>query len=134
VVAAPTPAGASSADFTAVSALASNNGWAVGRSTTLNSSGVVSSPLVEHFNGTSWSIQTTPATAGSLNAVTAISPTDVWAVGGTGSVSGWHNPGVSGSCREIWRALGRLASKCGEAIMASLSRRRLSLCIPKSAC
>src|SRR6202044_2592383 len=55
-------------------------------SITVNSSGVsVSSPVVEHFNGTSWSIQTTPATAGSLNAVTAISPTDVWAVGGTGS-------------------------------------------------
>ena len=45
----------------------------------------MSSPLVEHFNGTSWSIQTTPATGGTLNAVTAISPTDVWAVGGTGS-------------------------------------------------
>jgi hypothetical protein len=83
VVAAPTPAGASSADFNAVSALASNNVWAVGNSDSVNSSGVgVSTPLVEHFNGTSWSIQTIPATAGSLNAVTAISPTDVWAVGG----------------------------------------------------
>ena len=86
VVAAPTPAGASSADFSAVSALASNNVWAVGSSITVNSSGVsVSSPLVEHFNGTSWSIQTTPATAGKLNAVTVVSATDVWAVGGTGS-------------------------------------------------
>ena len=45
-------------------------------------------PLVEFFNGTSWSIQTTPAIAGgaaTLNAVTAISPTDVWAVGGDSS-------------------------------------------------
>src|SRR4029077_1537033 len=41
--------------------------------------------LVEHFNGTSWSIQTTPATGGKLNAVTAVSATDVWAVGGTDS-------------------------------------------------
>ena len=86
VVAAPTPAGASSAEFSAVSALASNNVWAVGVSFSVNSSGVtVSTPLVEHYNGTSWSIQTNPATAGTLNAVTAISPTDVWAVGGTGS-------------------------------------------------
>ena len=86
VVAAPTPAGASSAEFSAVSALASNNVWAVGSSVTVNSSGVsVSSPLVEHYNGTSWSIQTTPATGGSLNAVAVVSPTDVWAVGGTGS-------------------------------------------------
>ena len=86
VVAAPTPAGSSGADFSSVSAAASNNVWAVGRSFTVNSSGVtVSTPLVEHYNGTSWSIQTTPATGGSLNAVTAISPTDVWAVGGTGS-------------------------------------------------
>ena len=86
VVAAPTPAGASVAEFSSVSAVASNNVWAVGFSLSVNNSGVsVSTPLVEHFNGTSWSIQTTPATAGKLNAVTAVSATDVWAVGGTGS-------------------------------------------------
>ena len=86
VVAAPTPAGSSGAEFSSVSAVASNNVWAVGSSFTVNSSGVtVSTPLIEHYNGTSWSIQTNPATAGTLNAVTAISPTDVWAVGGTGS-------------------------------------------------
>ena len=48
------------------------------------------SPLVEFFNGTSWSVQTTPAISGggTLNAVTAISPTDVWAVGNTGTGEG----------------------------------------------
>jgi hypothetical protein len=85
VVAAPTPAGASSAEFTGVSAVSSNNVWAVGFSISVANGTSVDTPLVEHFNGTSWSIQTTPATAGSLKAVTAISPTDVWAVGGTGS-------------------------------------------------
>ncbi len=47
-------------------------------------------PLVEFFNGTSWSVQTTPAISGggTLNAVTAISPTDVWAVGNTGTGDG----------------------------------------------
>ena len=65
--------------------MASNNVWAVGFSLSVSSNEVVSTPLIEHFNGTSWSIQTTPATAGKLNAVTAVSATDVWAVGGTGS-------------------------------------------------
>ncbi len=85
VVAAPTPAGSSVAEFTSVSAVASNNVWAVGCSLSVVSNENVSTPLVEYFNGTSWSIQTTPATGGKLNAVTAISATDVWAVGGTGS-------------------------------------------------
>jgi hypothetical protein len=86
VVAAPSPAGATIAEFSSVSAVASNNAWAVGFSLSVNGSGVsVSTPLIEHYNGTSWSIQTNPATGGSLNAVTAISPTDVWSVGGTGS-------------------------------------------------
>ena len=84
VVATPTPAGALRA-LNSVSAASSNAVWAVGVSVSVNSNEVsVSTPLVEHFNGTSWSIQTTPTLAGggTLNAVTAISPTDVWAVGG----------------------------------------------------
>ena len=85
VVAAPTPAGSSVAEFTSVSAVASNNVWAVGFSLSVVNNENVSTPLVEHYNGTSWSIQTTPATGGKLNAVTAVSATDVWAVGGTGS-------------------------------------------------
>ena len=85
VVAAPTPAGSSVAEFTSVSGVASNNVWAVGFSLSVVNNVNVSTPLVEHFNGTSWSIQTTPATGGKLNAVTAVSATDVWAVGGTGS-------------------------------------------------
>ncbi len=85
VVAAPSPAGSSVAEFTSVSAVASNNVWAVGFSLSVVNNENVSTPLVEHFNGTSWSIQTTPATGGKHNAVTAVSAADVWAVGGTGS-------------------------------------------------
>ena len=85
VVAAPTPAGSSAAEFTSVSAVASNSVWAVGFSLSVVNNENVSTPLVEHYDGTSWSIQTTPATGGKLNAVTAVSATDVWAVGGTGS-------------------------------------------------
>jgi hypothetical protein len=85
VVAAPTPSGSTFAEFTSVSGVASNNVWAVGFSLSVVNNENLSTPLVEHFNGTSWSIQTTPATSGKLNGVTAVSATDVWAVGGTGS-------------------------------------------------
>ena len=75
-----------------VSAASSNDVWAVGS----NGSGA---PLVEFFNGTSWSVQTTPtlpangngndtAGGGEFAAVAAISPTDVWAVGGLGNGRG----------------------------------------------
>ena len=59
-----------------VGAASSNAVWAVGS----NGSG---DPLVEFFNGSSWSVQTVPAQAGGFSAVTAISANDVWAVGST---------------------------------------------------
>ena len=46
----------------------------------------VSTPLVEFFNGTTWSVQATPklgTAGGGLNSVAVVSPTDVWAVGGS---------------------------------------------------
>jgi hypothetical protein len=59
--------------------------------------GVAWHPLVEHWNGLTWSIVATPTLAGSgeLNAVTVISSTNVWAVGGLGS-------GGSGNLIEHW--------------------------------
>ncbi len=79
-VATPNPAGATSAELNGVSALSSSAVWAVGESS--------SGPLVEFFNGKSWSIQASPTIAGgggTLNAVDALSATDVWAVGNTGT-------------------------------------------------
>jgi hypothetical protein len=63
-----------------VSADSANDVWAVGA----NGAG-----LVEHWNGQTWSVVPSPsgdgnpnnAGTGSLNAVTALSPTNVWAVG-----------------------------------------------------
>jgi hypothetical protein len=75
VVTSPT---VSSGSLSGVSALSSNAVWAVGG----NGSGY---PLVEFFNGTSWSVQTLPAQTGGFEAVTAISANDVWAVGQSGS-------------------------------------------------
>jgi len=64
-----------------VADLAANNVWAVGQAATSN--GYVS--LIEHWNGSSWTILSSPNVAGGqqnvLNAITAISATDIWAAG-----------------------------------------------------
>ena len=54
-----------------------NDVWAVGASDT--------GPLVEHFDGSQWSVVSVPQPAGGyLGSVTALSPTNVWAVGSRG--------------------------------------------------
>lgn len=69
--------------LSAVAALSSGNVWAVGTAGTRSTSGVVSThPLAEHYDGAAWSVVATPTiVGGGLNAVAAVSPTDVWAVG-----------------------------------------------------
>ena len=65
-----------------VSALAENDVWAVGEST--DTERVTSATLVEHWNGTQWSVIPSPnpsSTQNMLNAVAAVSTNDVWAVG-----------------------------------------------------
>jgi len=60
-----------------------NDVWAVG--SFLNASTNLLTPLVEHFNGTSWSVVATPSLpsgiAGQLLSVAAVSSNNVWAVG-----------------------------------------------------
>jgi hypothetical protein len=60
-----------------VVAVGPGDAWAVG---SLNG---VNQPVTEHWNGTSWSIVTTPTVpnGGSLHSVTARASNDVWAVG-----------------------------------------------------
>jgi hypothetical protein len=87
-VATPNPAVTVGAQLSGVAAAASNNVWAVGENVTINSLGeTVSSPLIEHFNGSAWSIVAapTPPAGGALDAVTAISASNVWAVGHLGN-------------------------------------------------
>lgn len=63
-----------------VKAIASNNVWAVGD--TLDTQTNIEQPLVEHWDGTSWKIVSTPAiTSAGLSAITAKSASDAWAVG-----------------------------------------------------
>ena len=68
--------------FTAVATLSSTDVWAVGRTSADAFS--PTEPLVEHWNGTSWSVSFLPTTGfdgGALTDVYEASPTNVWAIG-----------------------------------------------------
>ena len=69
--------------LTGVSAIAPNNVWAVGNYSDIN--GHYGQRLMEHWDGTSWSLVSTPAPKKTLGttftAITAISASDVWTVG-----------------------------------------------------
>jgi hypothetical protein len=70
-----------SAVLDSVSADSASDIWAVGSSSAANSAN--STPIAEHFNGSSWTSVPVPAPAASaeLTSVAAISPANVWAVG-----------------------------------------------------
>src|SRR5262249_38080731 len=66
-----------------IAAGSSTDIWAVGSS--------AGTTLTDHWNGTAWSIVSSPSVASAtnrLNAVTVISPTDAWAVGVSGTDDG----------------------------------------------
>jgi hypothetical protein len=79
----PSPNAGPGDDFlTGVAAVAANDAWAVGVRTRTSGG---HAPLVEQWDGTSWSIVPSPRHHGSsetsLSDVAAVSSTDVWAVG-----------------------------------------------------
>jgi hypothetical protein len=82
IVSSPNPAGRS-AYLGGVSAVSGTDIWAVGYSGSSSAPYLI--PLIEHYDGTSWSIVSSPYVPSSrfnqLNGVTAISAKDVWAVG-----------------------------------------------------
>ncbi len=64
--------------FASVAGVASNDVWAVGSYRTSNAS----QPLIEHWDGTQWSIVANPnVVTGSLSSVVALASNNVWAVG-----------------------------------------------------
>jgi WD40 repeat protein len=73
-----------------VDALAADDIWAVGST----NGGEHLDPLAMHWDGTEWSIVPAPRSAshngGSLSAVAALSPNDVWAAGGDGVPTAMH--------------------------------------------
>jgi hypothetical protein len=78
IVQSPNPSPGSGYELNAVTALATNDVWAVGA---YQNHGYKT--LMEHWNGTQWSVIPSPGTPGQpiLTGVTAISKNDVWAVG-----------------------------------------------------
>jgi len=75
--------------LTSVSAVSTRDVWAVGRYGN-HDVGPADATLIEHWNGSRWLVVESPNPAGSshdnnLWGVTAVGPSDVWAVGGVGS-------------------------------------------------
>lgn len=91
VVASPNPAGKTFVVLNGVDAISANDIWAVGHSG--DPSSIPFQTLIEHWNGSSWSIIPSPSpgtyNGNVLTAVAAISTNDVWAVG-------WYQSGTTG--------------------------------------
>jgi hypothetical protein len=69
-------------DFNAVAAASASDAWAVG--TFFEYTTLSWRTLIEHWNGTSWSVMASPSPSTRYNAlhgVVAVAPNDVWAVG-----------------------------------------------------
>jgi hypothetical protein len=100
IVPSPTEPSSGSNTLTSVTALSSHNVWAVGY---YFSSKGVRKTLIEHYDGTNWSIEDSPDPGGvsdALLAVTGVSASDIWAVGFTSAGFGYdalllHYDGVS---------------------------------------
>jgi hypothetical protein len=76
----PSP-GTQQNEFNGVTVLSPCDAWAVGSD---EDSGGLEQTLIEHWDGTAWTVVPSPNVAGFSNvlgAVRAVSPTDVWAVG-----------------------------------------------------
>src|SRR5436190_12918041 len=77
----PSPNGSSSSGLSGVAVVSANDVWAVGSSGNQRSG---AQTLIEHWNGSSWSVVTSPnpgSIYNTLYGVTAVSTTNVWAVG-----------------------------------------------------
>lgn len=69
------------AGFGVVKAISPNDAWLIGEE---SPGGATVSPLIEHWDGTQWSVVPNPASAlnnATLAALTVIAPNDIWAVG-----------------------------------------------------
>ena len=86
-------AGAYSNHLYGVAAVSTNDVWAVG-SSYADQRGSTGQTLIEHWNGSAWSVIPSPNAGNSFNelsAVTAISADDVWAVGNFVNVEPFQN-------------------------------------------
>ena len=78
----------------AVSADSPTDAWAGGSAMNANNTGLT--PLIEHWNGTQWSVSPGAINGGRILSIAAISPADVWALtvaagkGGTAVIEHWN--------------------------------------------
>ena len=80
-------------DLYALAVLSAADAWAVGY-------GPSNEALIEHWNGTAWTPVAAPSTGGPaiLHAVAAVSPGDVWAVGGANTAGPAGGGGIFNLC------------------------------------
>jgi len=88
VVPSPSP-GTGNNQLLGVAPISANDIWAV---ETYNNDGFASMALIEHWDGTSWSVVPAPAPGSQsvLDGVAAVSANDIWAVGSAASGSNWQ--------------------------------------------
>jgi hypothetical protein len=82
----PSPNPSQSSSLFGVTAVATNNVWAVGQN--YSDANGIPGTLIEHWDGNQWSVVPSPNPSGStayLAAVAAVSSTDIWAVGYAGT-------------------------------------------------
>jgi len=84
VVKSPSPASMNNELFS-VAAVSATDVWAVGFITRNSANGPVEQTLIEHWNGTSWSVvkSPSPGSGDDLRGVAAVSANDIWATGYT---------------------------------------------------
>src|SRR5260370_38256587 len=65
-----------------VAAISAHNVWAVGEDTNSSAPSAEFNPLIEHWNGSSWSVVTSPlqGTSDLLTAIAAVASRNLWAV------------------------------------------------------
>jgi hypothetical protein len=104
-----------------VTAVSAGSAWAAGYEYVAGAPGGGYVPLLEHWNGTSWTVSAV-ATTGTLSGITEINPTDVWAVGQAtvGSAGGSF---TTGALILHWNGSGwtRFASPDADALLRSVS-------------
>ena len=85
----PSPSPDGGGYLNGVTAISRTDAWAVGliASGGPGNSGATTTPLIEHWDGVSWEQVPcpVPASGGQFYSVSATAPTDVWAVGSTGT-------------------------------------------------
>jgi hypothetical protein len=75
--------------MTSISGSSPSDIWAAGIASTEGVEHRKTAPVLDHFNGTSWTSVTVPVTTGGVTSVVDISPTDAYAIDG-GSLIQWN--------------------------------------------